>query len=249
MEESEPAEIFRTYRMSILACGTEMTYTKKEIEVLKAFGDYEGRRQEAESGDGDKERFTMKERDIFRKIVEDCPVIAAVKDMEGLEKCLSSDIQAVFVLFGNICNIVDIVNRIKEAGRMAVVHIDLVAGLSSREISVDFIKENTRADGIISTRQPLITRAKELGLLAVQRFFVIDSMALESVLRHREYAARPDFIEILPGTMPKIFRRVCAEIQTPVIAGGLISDKEDIMAALGAGACAISTTNPQVWFM
>lgn len=36
-----------------------------------------------------------------------------------------SDIQAVFVLFGNICNIVDIVNRIKEAGRMAVVHIDL----------------------------------------------------------------------------------------------------------------------------
>ena len=47
-EESEPAEIFRTYRMSILACGTEMTYTKKEIEVLKAFGDYEGRRQEAE---------------------------------------------------------------------------------------------------------------------------------------------------------------------------------------------------------
>ena len=216
-----------------------MTYTKKEIEVLKAFGDYEGRRQEAESGDGDKERFTMKERDIFRKIVEDCPVIAAVKDMEGLEKCLSSDIQAVFVLFGNICNIVD----------MAVVHIDLVAGLSSREISVDFIKENTRADGIISTRQPLITRAKELGLLAVQRFFVIDSMALESVLRHREYAARPDFIEILPGTMPKIFRRVCAEIQTPVIAGGLISDKEDIMAALGAGACAISTTNPQVWFM
>lgn len=83
----------------------------------------------------------------------------------------------------------------------------------------------------------------------MQRFFVIDSMALESVLRHREYAARPDFIEILPGTMPKIFRRVCAEIQTPVIAGGLISDKEDIMAALGAGACAISTTNPQVWFM
>ncbi len=191
----------------------------------------------------------MKEKDLFRKIVEDCPVIAAVKDMDGLEKSLQSDIQVIFVLFGNICTIVDIVDRIKGAGRMAVVHIDLVAGLSPREISVDFIKQNTNADGIISTRQPLIVRAKELGLLAVQRFFVIDSMALESVLRPREYAARPDFIEILPGTMPKIFKRVCREIQTPVIAGGLISDKEDIMAALGSGACAISTTNPQVWFM
>ena len=28
----------------------------------------------------------MKEKDLFRKIVEDCPVIAAVKDMDGLEK-------------------------------------------------------------------------------------------------------------------------------------------------------------------
>lgn len=192
---------------------------------------------------------SMKERDVFRSIVEDCPVIAAVKDMAGLEKCLNSEIQVVFILFGNICNIADIVNRIKESGRMAVVHIDLISGLNTREISVDFIKKQTKADGIISTRQALIVRAKELGLLAVQRFFVIDSMALESVLRNREYANSPDFIEILPGTMPKIFRHICREIQIPVIAGGLISDKEDIMAALSSGACAISTTNPDVWFM
>ena len=29
LDESEPAEIFRTYRMSILAYGIEMTYTIK----------------------------------------------------------------------------------------------------------------------------------------------------------------------------------------------------------------------------
>ena len=34
----------------------------------------------------------------------------------------------------------------------------------------------------------------------------------------------------------------------PVIAGGLISDKEDIIAALDAGAAAISSTNPAIWF-
>ena len=33
----------------------------------------------------------------------------------------------------------------------------------------------------------------------------------------------------------------------PVIAGGLISDKEDVMGALGAGAAAVSTTNQKVW--
>ena len=37
--------------------------------------------------------------------------------------------------------------------------------------------------------------------------------------------------------------------RVPVIAGGLISDKEDIIAALDAGAAAISSTNPAIWFL
>lgn len=56
-------------------------------------------------------------------------------------------------------------------------------------------------------------------------------------------------IEVLPGVMPKVLGRICKESRIPVIAGGLISDKEDIMAALNAGAVSISTTNQQVWFM
>ena len=37
--------------------------------------------------------------------------------------------------------------------------------------------------------------------------------------------------------------------QQPVIAGGLISDKEDVIEALDAGAISVSTTNQDVWFM
>ena len=65
----------------------------------------------------------------------------------------------------------------------------------------------------------------------------------------RTAAVCPDVIEILPGLMPKVIRRICQTVRRPVIAGGLISEKEDIMAALKAGAAAISTTNQQVWFM
>ena len=54
----------------------------------------------------------------FREILEDTPIIASVKNMEGLEKCLDSDIQVVFVLFGDICNIASIVKKIKDAGKM-----------------------------------------------------------------------------------------------------------------------------------
>ena len=36
--------------------------------------------------------------------VTDCPVIAAIKDDSGLERCLDSDIQIIFVLYGDIVN-------------------------------------------------------------------------------------------------------------------------------------------------
>lgn len=54
-------------------------------------------------------------------------------------------------------------------------------------------------------------------------------------------------MEVLPGLMPKILKKICKTSRVPVIAGGLISDKEDVMGALGAGAAAVSTTNQEVW--
>ena len=97
----------------------------------------------------------------FYDMFESNPVIAAVKDVEGLEKCCSlEDIKVVFILFGDICSIPDIVEKIKTAGKMAVVHVDLIGGLSSREIAVDFIKNNMEADGLISTKPALIRRGK-----------------------------------------------------------------------------------------
>ena len=179
---------------------------------------------------------------------EDCPVIAAIKDEEGLRKCIHSEIQIVFVLYGDICSIGDIVSRLKKAGKTVMVHLDLITGLSSREIAVTYLKSVTHADGIISTKPAVIRQAKEEGLFAIMRFFVIDSIAFDSIERQTE-SVHPDMIEVLPGVMPKITRRICQNSRVPVIAGGLISDKEDIMAALSAGAVSISTTNQAVWFM
>ena len=173
---------------------------------------------------------------------------AAVKDDAGLCSALTNEnIRVVFVLYGDICNISSIVRRIHEAGRFAVVHIDLIAGLAGKEVAVDFIRNTTEADGIISTRQSFIRRAKELGLAAILRVFLLDSIALESL--DKIPANLPDCLDLLPGAMPKILRRVCAKAKVPVLTGGLIADKEDVMAALEAGATAISTTNQAVWDM
>lgn len=181
--------------------------------------------------------------------IEYNPIIAAVKDMEGLERgCRLEDIKVIFVLFGDICTIGTIVKKIKDAGKIAIVHMDLIVGLSSKEVAVDFLKENTMLDGIITTKPLLIHRAKELDLIAVLRYFLIDSLALSSI-RTQQKTVRPDYIEVLPGVMPKIIKKVCAFSKIPVIAGGLIDDRESVMAALSAGAVAVSTTTQDVWCM
>lgn len=175
------------------------------------------------------------------------PVIAAVKNEGGLEKALKSPCSVVFVLFGTICSIGEIVQHIKKAGKLAIVHIDLIDGLANRDISVRFLKENTAADGIISTKAQLVRCARELGMITVQRFFLLDSMSLENVSKHIP-AGTADFIEILPGVMPKIVKRCISDTGIPVITGGLILDKDDVVSALGAGATAVSTTKEDLWF-
>ena len=117
---------------------------------------------------------------------------------------------------------------------------------------LDFIRYRTRADGIITTRANLIHHAKDLGLSTVLRFFILDSLALSNIkkLTRVNRAAMPDVIEILPGIIvPKIMRKISAMSCVPVIAGGLIKDREDVMNMLNNGAVAISTSAQDVWFM
>ena len=98
----------------------------------------------------------------FYQALEETPIIAAIKNMDDLELCCSlEEIRVVFVLFGDICTIRTIVKRLKDAGKIAIVHVDLIVGLSSKEIVVDLIKMSTEADGIITTKVPLIRRGNE----------------------------------------------------------------------------------------
>ena len=73
-------------------------------------------------------------------------------------------------------------------------------------------------------------------------------MALETGIRSIR-TIRPDAVEILPGVIPKIIKEIVEETNIPIIAGGLIRDKEDVINGLNAGAIAISTSREEVWYM
>jgi len=175
------------------------------------------------------------------------PVIPALKDSEQLARCADASCPVVFVLCGDILNIGEVIGHLHDLGKKAVIHADLVAGLASREIAVDFL-HRCGADGIISTRPLLVRRAKALGLLAVLRMFALDSKAVSNLKGETE-ACSPDMVEVLPGTLPRVVERLRQEVKVPLIAGGLLETKQEVTEALSAGAAAISTGAEALWYL
>jgi len=174
------------------------------------------------------------------------PVIAAVGNEEELSAALESDCRVVFLLMGNVLDIGQLTRRVHESGKLCVIHLDLIEGFSSKEIAVDAIQKETGAEGIISTRGALIKRAKQIGMAAVQRGFMLDSRSLNS-FEQQIAQSKPDFVEILPGLLPKVIASLKERVSVPIIAGGFIHEKEDVIAALQAGALAVSASSPKIW--
>lgn len=181
----------------------------------------------------------------FKSVLEDNPIIAAVKDANELKLALESNSQVIFVLFGDVLNIRGVSKSIKESGKIGIVHLDLIDGLNHKEAAIRFLKEETEFEGIISTRSQAIRSAKNHGLIAIQRTFIIDTLSLENAKKILD--SDIDAIEILPGLIPKVVTNLSNISNTPVIAGGLVEDKEEVMLALSSGATSVSTTKVNIW--
>lgn len=182
----------------------------------------------------------------FLESTEKCPVIPEIKNDEWLEALKESDSDIAYVLYGDICTIADIVERVRESGKRAIIHVDLIVGLSAKEISVDFIKKYTEAEGIISMKPAMIKRANELGMFTIQRFYMMDGFTYANIEKHVKNC-NPDVVEFLPAGLYKVMKYLAETIKKPIVASGLTQDKEDIIGALKAGAIAVATTNRSLW--
>lgn len=184
----------------------------------------------------------------LKELLLDNPIIASVKNDNNLDEVLSTDVKIVFVLYGNLMNIGEIAEKLRKNNKKFFIHIEMIEGLKSDETGILYLKKYANPLGIISTKQMHIKLAKKHSLYTILRMFVIDSMSLDTAIKNTE-EYKPMAIEILPGTSKKIIQNVNKNVNIPVIASGLIVDKEDVINALEAGAVAISTTSNKVWRM
>ena len=173
------------------------------------------------------------------------PVIAAVGD-DKWQQAVASPAQVIFYMSANLLTIAGRVQQAHDAGKYILVHLDLAEGIGKDRTGIRFLAQ-CGADGILSTKGPLIRHAREQGLFAVQRFFAVDSAGAEGagdIFR----STNPNLMEIMPGVVTKVIK-TCADSGIPVIAGGLLQTKAEVTEALSAGATAISTGSPELWYI
>lgn len=174
------------------------------------------------------------------EILEDSPVIAAIRDRRQCDLAVGSSCGVVFMLCGSILDIEGTIKKIKDKGKKVCVHVDFIEGLGRDNAAVEFLKR-AGADGIITTKPSLVKDIRAFGMFAIQRLFIIDSRSLATGIKSI-MEERPDAVEIMPGIAAKVIPRIHKAIDIPVIAGGLIMDKSDIIEALSKGAIGVSTS-------
>ncbi|NIO06147.1 MAG: glycerol-3-phosphate responsive antiterminator [Proteobacteria bacterium] len=179
----------------------------------------------------------------FLDVLKERPVIAALREVESPPLGKLSNIGVLFVLGGDIFDVPRIVDQARRFGQLVFIDIDLVKGVGKDSSGVRYLATEGKVNGIITTKGNLIAGARRDGLSTIQRIFALDSESLAGGLNVVS-KSKPDAVEILPGLIvPKIMTKIRSKTSIPIIAGGLITEKEEVEEILASGAVGVSTTS------
>jgi len=176
------------------------------------------------------------------------PVIAAVTQLESLDKAIDSPCKNVFLLTGNIFNLKEIAHRVQSKYKGIYICVDLIDRFSKDTWGLEYIVTKIKPDGIITSKTNLVKLAKDLGAFTIYRQQVFDSTSLYESIKNIK-SSRPHVVEILPGIIPRVIQQVYKNTKIPVVASGLIMDKNDVWTSLNAGAVGIVSSKEHIWHM
>jgi len=169
------------------------------------------------------------------------------RKVELVDQATAAHGKIVYLLTGDPENCESMIQRILRADKLPIVNLDLLNGFSRDRYAVNYLKR-VGARGIISTHLDPLRHALSIGLYAVQRTFLLDSGAMDTITNQLTNS-QVDALEVLPALVaPKIIGRVRSiSPNMPVVGGGLIQTLKEAEELLAQGLSAVSSSNPQMW--
>lgn len=185
----------------------------------------------------------------LRAALEQHPVIAAVRDDTGLKAALAAPVRVVFLLATEITRMEAASAAVAEAGKLLFIHLDFVEGLARDEAALTFLARHARPAGVITTRTGLVQAARRIGVVPVQRLFLLDSQSVSTGLEAAR-TSKAEVVEVLPGIVPRAISAIRSQLShSLIIAGGLVRTEKEARKALAAGAAGVSTSSSALWQM
>jgi glycerol uptake operon antiterminator len=186
-------------------------------------------------------------RRFFSQLLEQTRIIPAVRSPEFLIPAAIAPGKIVYFLCGNPENLPEMVDVVVANGKVAIVNLDLVSGLSRDAAALGFLARR-KVQGVISTHAEPLRAARHLGLFAIERTFLLDSAALQSTVHSLEQFV-PDALEVLPAVVaPKMIAKLMDFYpDLPVIAGGLVQTLRELEDLVKQGASAVSVSDSSLW--
>ncbi|MEH7462262.1 glycerol-3-phosphate responsive antiterminator GlpP [Bacillus pseudomycoides] len=173
-------------------------------------------------------------------------ILPAVRQIKDLEKLLHSSYEYIVILDIHVAQLKSVITLARQYCKKVFLHVDLIHGLQSDAYATEYICQEFRPYGVLSTRSSVIMKAKQKGVVAIQRVFLIDTSAMEKSCALLE-KTRPDYIEVLPGALVDVITEVKERTGLSILAGGFIRSVDDVERALAAGATAITTSKKELW--
>ncbi|MBP2667309.1 MAG: glycerol-3-phosphate responsive antiterminator, GlpP [Firmicutes bacterium] len=153
---------------------------------------------------------------------------------------------SLIILFGDINSLPDLLRRAEAAGKLLLVHLDLLDGVGRDRAGIVFLAK-LGLRGLLTTKPQLGKIAQQEGMRVIQRMFLLDSESLRTGI-HMLKGFRPDAIEALPASTPaSVLAELKAATDVPILAGGLVRSQQDLEQAVANGAFAVSTSQRQLW--
>ncbi|WP_323706870.1 glycerol-3-phosphate responsive antiterminator [Mammaliicoccus vitulinus] len=173
-------------------------------------------------------------------------ILPAIRSMKDMEKFFKMDYDRCVLLDTHIGHLQGILGQMKKHNKEVMLHIDLIKGLSNDEAAVEYVIQQYKPHGVISTKSKIIKRAKKLNTLTILRVFILDSTALSRSIELIKQSD-PDLVEVLPGVATKVIKEISDQTGKRIIAGGLINTEEEINLAIESGAQYITSSDVSIW--
>lgn len=183
----------------------------------------------------------------LKKIFNGFTIVPSVRILKDLDYALNSPLDIVLLSEVHIGNLKNLTQICHKKNKRVLVNVDLVGGLSSDKMGVKLLKDLFKLDGILTSNMITINMCKSVGLFTIQRFFLMDSKAVDSSLKSFRNS-QADAVELLPSPLaPKFANEIVKNKKIPILAGGFVENKKSVEEFKKLGFNGVTTSTKDLW--